>query len=249
MNTILWKIQCIVCLFAVLVGLPKISFAAIDGFVLTEDGKPVGGATVYGTNGHCCPFVPERVQTNNAGAFHLDESVNVIHIWKDGFRPLAVPVRNEATINVTLQKDNDSAWRIPFCSNREGSNNQIEQSGLRYVLPGTAKAKKERSDEGYAVVVSIPKALSPLILSWGGIVGSPHADDPWILQSTHFSERWMKNGHSEDIGIDAGGETADGLRWRHTQFLFKATASYRPVSSKTAEVYNTIIESACLTVK
>jgi hypothetical protein len=218
----------------------------ISGVVVASDGQPIDGVTVYGSNGHCCPFVPERAETDNVGSFRLEEPVKVIHFWKTGFRPLAVPVQASGELRAVLERDENTDWNISVCPTAKPRGREVGENGLRFTIPRGAKTKRQRSDEGLALAISLSPHSAPLLLSWTGNTGSPHGDDPRILESKQFAERWIKNNHSETLGLDAKGETREGLRWRHAAFFFEATASYSAVLKETSESYDNIINSACL---
>jgi hypothetical protein len=218
----------------------------VRGVVVASDGRPIDGVTVYGSNGRCCPFMSERVETDNAGSFRLEEPVKVIHFWKAGFRPLAAPVQAAGELKAVLEKEASTDWSISTCPTVKPTGREVGEGGIRFTVPRGVKTKRQRSDEGLALAISPSPHSAPLLLSWAGNSGSPHGDDGRILESRQFAERWIKNNRFETLGLDATGETREGLRWRHAVFFSEVTASYGAVSRETSESYDNIINSACM---
>jgi hypothetical protein len=217
------------------------------GIVVAEKGQPLHDVTVYGSKGHCCPFVPEVVKTDEYGFFQLEQPVKVIHFWQEGFRPVAVVAQSGGNgLRVVLEEASPSNWIVPACSNAKTENRLIGYGDARFSIPRGAKLTKHHSDEGSSFSVYLSKGSIPVELSWGGIHGSPDDDDFWILKSVRFSERWIKDFSSQPLGVDAEGETREAKRWRLAVFIPHVTASYDGISAERAKDYDALIDSACL---
>jgi len=218
----------------------------VGGVVVAENGQPLEGINVYGSNGNRAPFIREIVKTDKDGHFRLEQPVEVIHIRAEAFRPLAVVVQpGVSDLRVVLEEDARNNWVIHACSNAQTSNLLI--GNVKFSIPKKAKRKEHHAEDASSYSIYFSKHSLPLELGSTALYDSYVHDDHWILKSTYFGERWIKDTSDHILGMDAEGEAKDRTRWRLVA-LRDVTASYEGISAESAKQYDTLIDAACINV-
>jgi hypothetical protein len=218
----------------------------VEGIVVAENGQPLQGISVYGSNGNRAPFIREIVKTDKDGHFRLEQPVEVVHIRAVAFRPLAVMVQpGVSELRVVLEEEARNNWVVHACSNAQTRNLLI--GNVKFSIPKRARRKEHRAEDAFSYSVYFSKHSMPVELGSAALYDPYVHDDRWILKSTYFGERWIKDTSDRILGMDAEGETKDGTRWRRVA-LRDVTASYEGISAESAKQYDALIDSACINV-
>lgn len=243
------------CVGVILSGIELLPLAlaqtksALEGVVVTADGKPVAGVTVYGSVWkRCCPYQRDEVKTDDKGKFHLEHPGAVLHFSKSDMQPLAFVVRpGTAQVRIIMTVDKNSLT-VPVCAPADHHQKQIGwgKYGLHFTVPKTdVKILGGEPDVDYVRYVIKPNRGEAYLSLWFGPYSiSSEPDDQQFVDSVSFSQRNLTSAKGEVIGIDAWGQSNGGLNWRHTA-VAASGAIYENADKESAALFDQIINSIC----
>lgn len=222
---------------------------ALEGVVVTADGKPLAGVAVLGSRGkRCCPFQHEMADTDEKGAFVLKHPGAVVHFSKREMQPLTLVVRpgpSQVRIVMTLA---NNGLTVPACVRADSHHKQIGwgKYGLHFAVPKAGvKILGGETDVDYVLYVIQPdNRKSNLSLWFGPYAMSSQPDDQQFVDSANFSQRYLMSSKGEAIGVDSRGQLNSGLNWRQTTVM-SSGAIYKDADKDSAAIFDQIINSIC----
>lgn len=213
--------------------------SAVEGTVTSEDGKPIPGVEVSGS---------DHAITNENGEFHVGKPGPVLHFWKEHFQPKTVVVGIGYTnVRVTMSSGNN--FTVPACKKPQKEFERVGAGkyGVQFELNGKVKLHRGRWDVDYVRhVVTLPRSKSYMEFWFGPYAIDLTPDDEQFINSTDFHERNITGEHGSTFGEDSWGSLKDGGKWRQTAFAGEGGARYVNAQPDDAGVFDRIIDSACV---
>ena len=222
----------------------------IAGIVVTHDGRPITGVRVWGSPWkQCCPVQYENVATGTQGQFALVHFVPVVHFMKDGFQPMAIVVGSGSRqLHIMLDPVTDSLV-LRQCEPAKRGEKQIGpgKKGLRFTVPKRAvRILGGKLDVDYVKYVIKPKKGEGWLELWfGPYAMSLTPDEKQFENSTQIRQRNIALPDGT-IGVDSWGRFRSGKSWRQMAIL-REGARYTDASAADAQLFDSIIDSACFT--
>jgi len=226
------------------------SMPPMRGTVVTKDGQPIAGVSIFGSVWkRCCPYQQDTTTTDDKGKFHLEHPGTVLHFSKAGFQPLVVIVKpgtSQVRIVMTLP---ENSLTVATCGQSGANEKQLGwgKYGLHFTVPKEGvKVLGGNVDTDYVrYVVKLDKSDSYLSLWFGPYSIAAEPDDEQFVSSASFSQRNLISVKNEVIGKDSSGQLNSGLKWRHTG-AFGSGAVYQNATEGEAAVFDKIINSFCM---
>ncbi|HEY6945299.1 MAG TPA: carboxypeptidase-like regulatory domain-containing protein [Candidatus Acidoferrum sp.] len=243
-------------MFLLFIGLGSLFYPAasaqvrseLKGIVTTEDGQPISGVLVYGSESKvCCPFKREQTKTDEKGEFRLANPGDVIHLLKDSFEPssLVVPPRIP-NLKIILKKSSGEML-VPTCFKPRPHLRRISwgKFGLQFdVETRNLRIFGGKPDVDYVRYLVKPKSGNDYLELWfGPYAMSPDPDDDHFIHSVSFRQRDIVDSAGGRLGLDSSGKLESGELWRQT-FIVSQGARYR-THLENAALFDHVIESAC----
>lgn len=217
----------------------------LRGVLLSPNGKPVEGFTVFNDVLGGSPPERQNSVTNERGEFAFSNSGQQLRFENPNYRPLALTAEpGGAPIRVSLEDAKYSDWVIPVC--REVNYSGRAGFSILFALPKTMVASPVNSDDMQSVFVYARGAeaySAELIISHSSGEITDAADS---LDSERFEERWVKDSAGNVVGVDARGHMKHGGYWRTAIFSGVDSAGYRLRSGQLSNALDQIIDTACI---
>ena len=231
----------LLCCLLMVLPLAAADERVVSGLVTDEYGSPLEGVSIDHGRALCSDS-----ETDSSGQFQISTNAPAIVFGKLGFAPqrLAFPLDNQR-LHITLPV---SALRAPRCSAacRDGlrgflclpqvkgvrvvkGNSDVDYSGRLYV-----------AGDGRARGVIVP-GRGP---SWS--LGVPESRDVW--DSVNHAENDYRWDESLQV-IDAGGQEADGGKWRYLGVVGESAAYSSVKDSYIAALLDQVLDRFCLDVR
>jgi hypothetical protein len=221
----------------------------IRGNVLMSDGKPIAGVGIYGSNGRrCCSSPLDTTETNQNGEFHLDRPEVILHLRKEGFRPLTLLVERRSQIQAVMSLADDN-FVLTACRRPDHGEQLVGwgQFGLQFLVPphGVKLRVGEPDIDNLEDVLRPRKGKSYLEFWFGSSTVSLDPEDERFLSSTDFAQRNIVAPDGVVLGHDSWGHLRNGNRWRETAVVGSGGAIYRDASPEDATLFDQLIASMC----
>ncbi len=218
--------------------------STVTGTVVTPDGRPVEGATVY----------PDGVETDDQGRFHLERTARVISVadfGKERFQPRSIIV--SAGLNdVRIVVDNSmGSLMAPLCRALRPGEEYVSDSGkygIKFIASRhDVNIKRGKVDVDYVKhTITTKKGKSLLEFWFGPLAISIQPEDETLIDSASFHERYIAIPNERgSIGIDSWGVLKNGRYWRQTIGAGLGGAVYRSATKDDAKVFDAIMNSIC----
>jgi hypothetical protein len=203
--------------------LAQVSVAAgqnsgLAGNVTDANGKPVAAAHVSGSEGECCPSKRDAAETDLKGDFRLNSPGQVIYVWKEGFAPQTVILKQGVSeMHIVLQASKH--LNVPACGKSEHGYKEIGTQVSFYVPKHGVKVLGGKWDVDYVVYLIKPRRSASRMQLWFGPYAiSMTPDDELFVSSSEFAQRDVDLAGFGLAGEDSSGYLTNGNRWRHLAF-------------------------------
>ena len=235
------KVIYLIFIFIFTICLSEMSFAqvvTIQGFVKTEDGKPISGVYLNGFG-----------KTDENGYFKMQSDV-LIKYWKalifdkKGYIPKVVVLdATNTNLNITLEEEKQTAnWEIPNCSNTKPKRTRIIGEYLKLTIPKTMKYKSgfDVDYKYFSIGFGKGENKSWLLGGLGNMYAGVYPSAEKLLELKQYSYR------RTSVGMDWRGVTKEGNYWRYFGAVsFFETYHYETKSQEAAEIFDKILDEIC----
>jgi hypothetical protein len=172
----------------------------IQGTVVTQDGQPIEGVSVYGR---------EHATTDSKGAFRFQHPGPVIHFYKGNLQPQSVVIQpGSSTLRVTMRPATNS-MSVPDCGPLQQGLKRIGwgQYGLQFTLSErNLDVQGGNVDVDYVrYVIKREKSSSVMELWLGPTAGGVDPSDDRFIESIDFVQRHLIYRNSM-TGLDSRGQ-------------------------------------------
>lgn len=231
-------------LFAALAGAQEPP-PSVHGSIVSTDGKPVAGATVYGDDWACCPAEREILKTAGDGSFAFSHPTKFVRVNDPRFEPITVFVDSgQPELRIVLSDADPTAKTIRGCPSHEERGKRVG-IWFRFELPQKTRIKRTLDADTVSYYISFPHS-DYVMRIWSGVtLGGTRADDRLMKDSSSFGEKWIGGPGVPGIGIDTTGTLRDGKPWRWFGTAVDL-ATYSDVPEEAARYFDAIINGACL---
>lgn len=198
----------------------------------------------------------EYATTDKIGAFRIEHPGAVLHFLTDvAFQPQTLIVTPEMyTVNVVLEPASASL-SLSACAEPRRGFDRIGwgEYGLQFDVPRhDVKLIRGKADVDYVVHTIKAKSGDDRLELWfGPYAMSSTPDDEQFVESRMFTTRnvvmqsgLVRGSEGGVIGTDTSGHLQDGGIWRQMAIVGEG-ARYQNVSPENAELFDSIINSAC----
>jgi hypothetical protein len=222
----------------------------VTGAVLSHDGTPIEGGTVFASvPDKCCPVQREFIKTDAAGHFRLEHPGAVIHFKKNTFQEQTLVVTPEMSDLRIMLEPATPALPIPDCGvvGRDQTLIGWDPFGLHFKVPtrGT-KLSGGKPDVDYLVYTIKPKSGRGYLELWFGPYALPtDPDDDEFINSVNFAQRDVAAANGKAFGTDSWGQFRSGGSWRWTAVFTQGGSTYHAVGVEDARLFDQIVNLMC----
>lgn len=229
-------------------GQTRVADTTVTGTVLRAPDHPVPDVQVTGFHHFSGGgYEPRSTKTDADGRFELSEIGPVIFFRATGLKPELRVGPFPGAVQVVVEDAAVASRQVPLCTSVRSS-----VPTLRITPPKGMKVKRTCGTDTCADEVWSPKHPDSHLVIWRGpgnyslqpALFSGFAREDWILASKEVSQRLLVNGQDvvamETVGIDA---TGNHWRWIWDR---GGIVYYEKADSRTADLLNSLIDSACV---
>jgi hypothetical protein len=192
MHTMMWPFIVVLFLVPALLGQAD---QPIQGIVVTQDGQPIAGVSVYGSLGKCCPVQREQTTTDKNGAFRLQRPGTVIHFFKENLQPQSIVIQPGSSALRSTMSPDTNAMSVSSCGPRRRGQERLGLGtyGLQFTVSGPGfDVQGGRPDIDYVrYVIKRKQSPSFLELWFGPTAMRPDPDDDRFIESNDFVQRLL----------------------------------------------------------
>lgn len=211
----------------------------VQGTVRDMAGNPISEVSVFGLHHFLAGGHDEyRTKTDNRGHFELQAVGRPIFLFAQNYQPQTyIRGNQEFSLSLTLNPDKGDN-SPPTCLKARGNSKRYGWP-LRFSAPQGAKAHRVTSTDAtsWAITLRNSEQAGVLIIESGPLIGGLPPED-WLLNSKEFAEK-------NSMGLDWRGVSTEDKRWRWFHG-FGSLAHYENASGNTAQLFDEIIDSACM---
>jgi hypothetical protein len=217
----------------------------VSGSVNGPDGKPLFAVDVFSQTVNCCQPWVDRARSDDDGFFTLKNAGQVLTFIKAGYGAKSVVVeKGDSALRVTLDSKPGDDWQIPPCE--EAHPGHLFR-GLPLSLSTLQGLHSERVSSRPDPLFVIHGSRYQLIRLFKNNLNVPYGETAArTFASEEFTQRNIVDASGKQLGIDSQGREQNQIFWRVLAMPGLETVEFRESSSKTADLFNEIIDSACL---
>jgi hypothetical protein len=220
----------------------------IQGTVVTQDGQPIEGVHVYGSQGRCCPVWGEQTTTDSKGEFRLERPETVIHFFRDNLRPQSIVTQPGRSTVPIVMSPATNAMTVRDCGPLQPTQRRIGYGpyALQFTVsnPSLGIYGGEPDVDSVRYVMRRNQSQSFMEVWLGMFATFPDPDDEHFIDSTDFVQRSLLF-QDRVAGLDSRGHLRGGGSWRHTAMAFIGGAGYNKASADDAAAFDQVIDSMC----
>jgi len=217
----------------------------VAGTIADQSGTAVPGVQVYAETVNCCQPQVKQTRTDDSGHFSITNAGQVLTFTKAGYRPQSVVLeKGRSDLHLTLESTSAHDWQIAACKETSGEH-RFKDLPLNVFIPNGLHTEQLSSAPDSPFIIHAKPGFPFIRLSRGN-PATPHGQTAsWIFSSEKFSQRNVMDSTGRPIGLDSKGETNSRF-WRILAMPGQEIVEYHASSRETAELFDTIIDSACI---
>lgn len=231
-------------LMAVSLLILPFSHGSFEGRVVIESGQPLQGASVIkATAGRPDIEIGILVNTDETGAFRLNEMPDVLFVQKEGYLPTLYRIDGIKQNPLVVMKaiTPDLIITLPECAAPAPDQRLVHLvSSYGMLLDGNVSFKQSSGRDSMTEIIYPGKQNQSMTIYPGlnGTVNYPEIDS--LARTSSIFTRFIETSKAKDIR----GITTDGKHWRWS-FFGGGHFAYYGASSSAAEFFDHQIDSFC----
>jgi Carboxypeptidase regulatory-like domain len=217
----------------------------VAGTITDQSGTAVPGVEVYAETVNCCQPQVKQTRSDDSGHFSITNAGQVLTFTKAGYRPQSVVMeKGRNDFPLTLESTSAHDWQIAACKGTSGEH-RFKDLPLSVSIPNGLHTEQLSSAPDSPFIIHAKPGIQFIRLSRGN-PAAPHGQTAsWIFDSEKSSQRNVLDSAGSPIGLDSKGENNDRF-WRILAIPGQEIVDYHVSSRETAELFDTIIDSACI---
>jgi hypothetical protein len=221
---------------------------SVSGTVTSADGRALIGVDVYSQTVNCCQPWVSQARSDDAGFFAIRNAGQVLTFLKAGYSPKSIVLetgRND--IGVTLESRLVDDWQIPACK-ETSPEHHFHGLPLSLSIPHGLHSEQVSPPPDPLFVIH-RKPGYQLIRFFKSNASAPYGETAsWLFGSERFTQRNVVDADGKQIGIDTRGQQGNKMFWRILAMPGLETVEFYVPSRETADLFDGIIDSACVEV-
>jgi len=217
-----------------------------EGVITDAAGTPVPGVDVYSQTVNCCQPRVKQTRSDETGHFALGNAGQVLSLVKAGYSPQNVVLeRGRTGLHIILDHSSGEDWEIPNCI-KNADKVQFNGLPLSVLIPEDLHSEQLSSAPNSPYIIH-HKVGYPHIRLFKADPSAPYGQmASHVFSSGTFSQRNVLNEEGQTIGMDAKGARDEKIFWRILALSGQEIVEYYVASRETADLFDGIIDSACV---
>jgi hypothetical protein len=217
-----------------------------EGVITDAAGTPVAGVDVYSQTVNCCQPRVKQTRSDGTGHFALGNAGQVLSLVKVGYSPQNLVLeRGRTDLHIILDRSSEEGWKIPNCT-KNADKGQFSGLPLSVSIPEDLHSEQLSSAPNSPFIIH-HKVGYPYIRLFKADPSAPYSQmASHVFSSGKFSQRNALNEEGQTIGMDAKGARDDKIFWRVLALSGQEIVEYYVASRETADLFDGIIDSACV---
>lgn len=217
----------------------------VAGTITDQSGTAVPGVEVYAETANCCQPQVKQAHSDDSGQFSITNAGQVLTFTKAGYSPQSVVLeKGRNDLHLALERTSAHDWQIAACKGTSDEH-RFNDLPLSVSIPNGLHTEQLFSAPDSPFIIHAKPGTQFIRLSRGN-PAAPHGQTAsWIFGSEKSSQRNVLDSAASPIGLDSRGENNNSF-WRILALSGREIVEYHVPSRETAELFDTIIDSACI---
>ena len=219
---------------------------SVSGTVTSADGRPLVGVDVYSQTVNCCQPWVSQARSDGDGFFAIRNAGQVLTFLKAGYSPKSMVLeRGRNDVGVTLESRPADDWQIPTCK-ETSHEHHFDGLPLSLSIPHGLHSEQVSQPPDPLFVIH-RKPGYQLIRLFKSNPRAPYGETAsWLFGSEKFTQRNVVDADGKQIGIETRGLQGNKTFWRILAIPSLETVEFYVSSRETADLFDGIIDSACV---